>query len=313
MHKTTDRHLSRRVLLGGIVAGAALLRRPVGLRAETSAASGPRAIAFDGSSLILAGNRFWRSTDGGSNWSAIAEANGAMVTAMATHPDRPGRIHAALETGGIMVSTDGSETWSPQGDGLPAAPITSMAAAASTPDTIYLSVRGDGIWRSQDAGAAWEFVMDRPYLAEAERDVMALASVDLASGMGGIWLYAGTEQGLTRVPDCFCRWQDVQAGDAMDALVSGETPAAEHPLPASEPVAALVSARSAPDTLYAAVTSGIWKSLDAGVVWQQVGTIGALALAVDPADPNHVVAVTSGGITFSRDGGTTWSAVAAIG
>lgn len=313
MHKTTDRHLSRRLLLGGIVAVAGLLRHPIGLRAEGFAASRPRAIAFDGSFLILAGTRFWRSTDGGSNWSAIAEANGAIVTAIATHPDRPGRIHAALETGGIMVSTDGGETWSPQGDGLPAAPITSMVAAASAPDTIYLSVRGDGIWRSQDAGASWEFVMDRPYLADAERDVQALTSVDLASGMGGIWLYAGTETGLTRVPDCFCRWQDVQAGDAMDSLVSGATPAAEHPLPAGLPVTTLVAARTSPEILYAAVASGIWKSVDAGVVWAQVGSIDALALAVSPNDPEHVVAVVRDGTTFSRDGGTTWSAVAAIG
>ncbi|MDP2739607.1 MAG: hypothetical protein Q8O82_13135 [Pseudorhodobacter sp.] len=82
----------------------------------------------------------------------------------------------------------------------------------------------DGLWRSADAGATWAFAMDRPWIAEAEREVLALASVNLASGMGGIWIYAGTGRGLTRVPDCFCRWQDVVAGDAMDALVADNAP-----------------------------------------------------------------------------------------
>ena len=52
--------------------------------------------------------------------------------------------------------------------------------------------------------------MDRPWLDDAERELLSLASVELETGMGGIWIYAGTEVGLTRVPDCFCRWQDVQ-------------------------------------------------------------------------------------------------------
>lgn len=313
MHMMTDSHLPRRVLLGGIAAGVALLRHPIGLRAETSSGTGPRALAFDGSSLILAHVGFWRSRDGGANWSELAEAEGVAVTAMATHPDKSGRIHAGLETGRVSVSVDGGQTWSLQKRGLPKAPIDAMVVAASDPDTIYLSARGDGIWRSQDAGASWEFVMDRPYLADAERDVLALTSVDLASGMGGIWLYAGTELGLTRVPDCFCRWQDVQAGDAMDALASGTAPEPEQPLPKGESVTALVSARVAPGVLYAALSSGVWKSVDAGVAWAQVAEIPASALAVNPTDPNHVVAVSRDGTTLSRDGGTTWSAVAAIG
>lgn len=313
MYKTTHAGPSRRVFMGGVAAGIALLQQPNGLWAQTPGEAGPRALAFDGTGLILASAGLWRSEDGGSNWSALASADLPTVSAIATHPDRPGRIHAALATGGIAVSNDGGRTWSAQGAGLPPAPIAAMVVAIPTPDTIYLSLLGDGIWRSEDAGAGWELVMDRPYLADAERDVLALTSVDLASGMGGIWLYAGTEQGLTRVPDCFCRWQDVQAGDAMDALASGKTPVPQRPLPPGEAVTALVSARAAPEVLYAALASGIWKSVNGGVDWDRTSEAAASALAVSPTDPGHVVAVTRDGTTFSRDGGTTWSAVAAIG
>jgi len=41
---------------------------------------------------------------------------------------------------------------------------------------------------------------------------------------GGIWLCAGTEVGLARVPACLCRWQDVPPGDVMSiAAVIGGT------------------------------------------------------------------------------------------
>ena len=153
--------------------------------------------------------------------------------------------------------------------------------------------------------------MDRPWLADAERDLLALASVHLATGMGGIWIYAGTQAGLTRVPDCFCRWQDVQPGNAMDALVAGDAPPSEAPLPAGEPILALTSAHTSPETLYAALPSGVWTSRDGGVVWSHLAEGSAFAVAVQPAAEKHVVAVLDGILKLSRDGGVTWAALAA--
>src|SRR5690606_11532157 len=161
-----------------------------------------------------------------------------------------------------------------------AAEVAALAVAAAAPDTIYAAVAGDGLWRSEDAGTSWSFVMDRPWIAEAEREVLALASVNLASGMGGIWIYAGIDIGLTRVPDCFCRWQDVVAGDAMDALVAGDAPPPQAPLPAGEPVLALASAHSAPERLRAALPSGLWASADGGVTWSRQSDLRATALAI---------------------------------
>jgi hypothetical protein len=36
-----------------------------------------------------------------------------------------------------------------------------------------------------------------------EGEVKVLKSVDIPTGMGGIFLYAGTSMGLQRSPDCF--------------------------------------------------------------------------------------------------------------
>lgn len=300
-------HLSRRSFLGAMAAGAGMIGLPYGLRAAPGVTGS--AIAFDGDALILADGTLSRS-DGAGGWMELSAPAAGGIVSLATHPGRPGRIAAGLAVGGIAFSEDGGHGWEARSQGLPDAPVTAVTVAAAEPDTLYAAVRGDGLWKSEDAGRTWSFAMDRPWLADAERDPMALASVDLATGMGGIWIYAGTELGLTRVPDCFCRWQDVQPGDAMDALVSGGAPAPEAPLPEGEPVLALVSAASLPVRLYVALPSGIWVSEDAGVVWAQRSTFRAQALAVHPENADHVAALTGDGITQTRDGGLSWSALA---
>lgn len=303
---------SRRALIGAAVAGAGLLALPPGLRAGAAAEEAPvRALAFDGDTLLVARQTLSRSNDSGVSWTSEPAPEAGGILALATHPDRPGRIVAGLATGGVAISNDGGRTWEKRSGGLPDEVVVAITMAAAQPDTIYAAVRGDGLWRSEDAGRTWDFVMDRPWLAEAEHDPIALASVDLATGMGGIWIYAGTKAGLTRVPDCFCRWQEVQPGDAMDALVAGAEAALDAPLPASEPINALVSAPVAPQTLYAALPSGVWASHDAGVVWSRARGGRASAVAVHPTDPEHLVAVIDSGLTQSRDGGATWSALAA--
>ena len=303
--------LSRRVFLSTALAGVGFIGLPPSLFAGSAEVVRIQALAFDGDALLVAGQTLSRSDDGGVSWISEPTPEAPDILALATHPDRPGRIIAGLANGGIIVSGDGGRTWEVRNEGLPREAVTAVAAAAAQPDIIYAAVRGDGLWRSEDAGSSWTFVMDRPWLMEAERDPMALASVNLATGMGGIWIYAGTEVGLTRVPDCFCRWQGVQPGDAMAALASGAEAPPEALLPAGEPIQALVSAPSEPHTLYAALPSGVWVSHDAGVVWSRVTPGRAMAVAVHPTDAEHILAAIDGGLMQSRNGGTTWTALAA--
>ncbi|MCB1468282.1 MAG: exo-alpha-sialidase [Rhizobiaceae bacterium] len=211
--------ISRRAFLSAMAAGAGL----IGLPSSLSAAPGVigHAIAFDGDALILANGTLSR-VDNAGDWIDLSAPPAGNILSLAAHPGRPGRIVAGLAIGGVAVSEDGGQASEARSQGLPDAPVKAVTVAAAEPDTIYAAIRGDGLWKSENAGRSWALAMDRPWLKDAERDLTALASVDLATGMGGIWIYAGTELGLTRVPDCFCRWQDVQPGDAMDALVSGK-------------------------------------------------------------------------------------------
>lgn len=300
---------SRRAFLGATAAGAAFVALPSRSRAEPASAA-ISALAFDQDALLLVGTRLSRSNNGGGSW--IALPSPGEILSVATHPKRPGRIVAGLASGGVSVSDDGGRSWRARASGLPGGGIMAVTVAAAQPDLLYAAVRDDGLWKSENAGASWSLAMDRPWIAGAERSLLALASVNLATGMGGIWIYAGTEQGLTRVPDCLCRWQEVQPGNALDALAAGGAPPATSPLPAGELIHDLASAPSSPDALYAALPSGVWASRDAGVVWSRVAQGRASAVATHPANLNHVIAALEGGLKQSRDGGATWTALAAI-
>ncbi|MDV7145583.1 hypothetical protein R3X27_23105 [Tropicimonas sp. TH_r6] len=295
--------LDRRAFMGGVM-GASILGTTPALGAATPA--GARAVAFTGSGAVAIGDAFLTSEDGGVSWRQGARPDRKLV-ALATHPERPNRLIVALEDGGVAVSHNEGKRLVPAGRGLPATEIGALATAARLPDTLYAAIPGDGLWRSEDAGESWDFVMDRPFIAGEEQDVLSLASVDLASGMGGIWLYGGSTGGLQRVPDCFCRWQDVQPEHALDALVDGATVPDTVPLPSGEPVRALISSPAAPNRLWAALPSGIWASADAGLIWGKANSLVATTLASDPTNPDTLIAASPEGLWHSRDAGLSWA------
>lgn len=296
----------RRVLSFGLAAMGTILLTPNFVRSAPQIATpgAVTALAFDGPAILVAStDSLLRQQDDA--WTRLDTTAGP--SALATHPDRPGTIYAGWHNGDLRRSRDGGQTWAPSDSGLPEAAILSIAVAAQTPETLYAALEGDGLWRSEDGGETWTFVMDRPYHDGEEHDVLSLVSIAHETGMGGIWLYAGTRAGLTRVPDCFCRWQDVVAGDALDALVAGDTSSSAATLPQGEPVEILALAPDAPQRLLAALPTGLWLSTDAGVNWEQTASDPVTALTIDPADPLHVIAADAAGLRVSRDGGSNWS------
>lgn len=312
--------LSRRRLLMGLGAAALGVSGPPGLlRAFAGTTVRPTgvvtALAFEQGKLVLAAAGIWTSEDGGANFLPRSEGPGAAVTALATHPDLAGVIYATTVSG-LMRSVDAALSWHLAGPGLPATPLDAVAIAAHDPQIVYVAVRGDGLWQSKDGAKSWDFAMDRPLVDKVEVDVQAIASVGSLSGMGGYWIYAGTTKGVSKVPDCFCRWQPLEGTGTMDALAKGAKPAPVDPalrLPHLSAIS-LVTAPSKPELLFAGLLSGIWKTTDTGATWALVSTkLASPLLAVNPLEPNHVVAVDAGGtILSSRDGGVTWAAPAAV-
>lgn len=158
--------------------------------------------------------------------------------------------------------------------------------------------------------------MDRPLVDKVEVDVQAIASAGSLSGMGGYWVYAGTAKGVSKVPDCFCRWSPLENTGAMEALAKDAKLAPKGPASRLPHLSAtnLVSAPSTPEVLFAGLPLGIWKTVNGGATWALVNTsLSAPIVAVNPLEPNHIVATDGGGaMLVSRDGGVTWAAPAAL-
>ncbi|HET9368850.1 MAG TPA: hypothetical protein VFO19_01330, partial [Vicinamibacterales bacterium] len=116
----------------------------------------------------------WKTRDGGRTWRKVLSAGErAGIVDVAIDPSAPDRIYAAAwhrerrdwsfvnvgADGGIYQSTDGGETWTKLGAGLPADPVgrIGISICGSRPATVYAVIEGKtgGVFRSTDAGATW--------------------------------------------------------------------------------------------------------------------------------------------------------------
>ena len=134
----------------------------------------------------------FKSTDGGNTWRNVLSAGGkgqtvednresyTGVTDVVFDPDNPDVMYAAThqrhrnvwaiincgpETA-IYKTTDGGETWSRLGNGLPGGSVGKIALQVSPqkPNVVYATIelpgRKGGFWRSEDYGASWKKTSD---------------------------------------------------------------------------------------------------------------------------------------------------------
>jgi len=162
------------------------------------------AMGAEGRTLFLGAHTgLFRSEDGGRTWQEVALAPGHAhldVMAIATDPKAPLTIYVATHEAGVFKSTDAGATWSEANAGLGGLDVHGLAIDPNAPSKLHAAVREkeDGIYRSMDRGGKWTRVDDGP-----GGEVKVLASVNIPTGMGGIYLYAGTAEGLQRSADCF--------------------------------------------------------------------------------------------------------------
>lgn len=162
------------------------------------------AVTADGRRLLLGTHGgLFRSDDGGRSWQAVAlPAKSALLDVMGItpHPEAAGTIYVATHEAGVFRTTDGGQTWRAVNAGLGGLDVHGVAIDPREPRTLHAAVRGrgEGIYRSTDGGNKWTRVDDGP-----GGEVKVLTSVNIPTGMGGIFLYAGTAEGLQRNPDCF--------------------------------------------------------------------------------------------------------------
>lgn len=162
------------------------------------------AVTAEGRTLFLgAHSGLFRSEDAGRSWQPVALPSKhphVDVMAVTPHLEDARTVYVATHEAGVFKTIDGGRSWQEVNTGLAGVDVHGLAIDPRESQKLHAAVRdkGEGIYRSTDGGAKWVRVDDGP-----GGEVKVLASVNISTGMGGIFLYAGTAAGLQRNPDCF--------------------------------------------------------------------------------------------------------------
>ena len=112
----------------------------------------------------------FRSTDGGASFIKISGSGGlptGSVTSLATDPNNPHRLYAALQNSGIFRSDDQGKTWTnitPAGSGIGANTANIQLSVGASGQALFMGyttgtekpVMLQSVWRSLDRGATWQ-------------------------------------------------------------------------------------------------------------------------------------------------------------
>ncbi len=156
-----------------------------------------------GTRTLLVGTHqgLFESRDEGKSWRGRAPKGnvpGTDFMTMVVDPRNPAVVYAGGHDLAVIKSEDRGITWRRAGTGLPTMDIHALAIDPVRPKRLYAWAVGKGLYRSDDGARTWFRVDDGP----KNPQVTSLTSVPIPTGMGGIFLYAGTAVGLFRNPDC---------------------------------------------------------------------------------------------------------------
>lgn len=283
---------------------------------------------------------FFRSTDGGVNWTLASTAaqfggdNSNVAALPNTHPRSTGNllafdplgtyIYAATFNDGVMRSSNDGNTWTVLG--LAGKYLRSIAVDPDDPDTVYVSAYGDKVYKTTTARSTGTFTSLAASPTSTE-DLIVINSVVYAAG-GDLGVFKSTNGGTT--------WTQLGSGTlglttenwcSIDGYVSGGNTVLY--------VGCVSPTRDSTsvgfDVIYKSTNGGsTWTSMthdlsklhlteggpEGDVWWLSVASIfnclgrgaGSVAaqLAVDRTDTNRIFSAGRGGIWGSSNAGVDW-------
>jgi photosystem II stability/assembly factor-like uncharacterized protein len=165
--------------------------------------------------------------------------------------------------------------------------VTAIAINPEHPSILFIATN-DSVYKTRDDGATWNPVTEG--LGHARIVSLAIHPINTST------IYAGTlGDAVYRSVDGGNRWSIINAG--MKEHVTYVNAFVFHP--------------KNPETILAATTVGFFKTVNGGMMWDELPNKGMdsvyiVSAALDPTDTNVLYAGTSGGVYKTVNGGLTW-------
>jgi len=220
----------------------------------------------------------------------MGSPGGGHVQGIALDPSNPMILYAGAAKGLCKTTKGGLDNW--PSVGLEPLGPNAIVVDPEEPQIVYAGTYSSGVWRSPDAGGAWEPVND----GITYPDIRAMA-IDPENPET---VYAATDGGGV--------FKTVNGGESWDESNVGLI---------DKTIRALVIDPKNPETLYAGTWHGVYKTTDGAATWSAdpqgpLYDVDVRALALDPTNPQVVYAGTDPrGVFRSDDGGKTWTKSAA--
>jgi photosystem II stability/assembly factor-like uncharacterized protein len=267
---------------------------------------------------------------------------GGRIAAIALDPKDPATYYVGLGTGGIVKTTNAGATFQAIFEKQKVAAIGAIAVAPSDPKVVWAgtgegndrnsSSWGNGVYRSEDAGATWTHVG-----LEGSRAIPRIVvhpsdpKTAWVAVLGDLW-NPSPGRGLHKTTDGGKSWSRVLSAPSPydDRVGCGEV--ALEPGNPSVLYAAMYARRRTPWSFDAGPQAsdgrdlgGIFKSTDGGASWKRLESglpkaTGRIGLSVYAKNPRIVLAIVhsdvdgvsgdvrskAGGVFRSEDAGATW-------
>jgi photosystem II stability/assembly factor-like uncharacterized protein len=275
--------------------------------------------------IVFAGTTegLYRTGDSGGVWQRTTGPE-VIVNDVYVDPANTNRILLATDRGGVLASNDGGYSFSPSNNGFSARQITSYVGDAAQPATIYVGVVNDkawgGVFVSDNGGLSWS----QKSAGLNGQDVFSLAQASDGT------VLAGTAHGIYRLQgELWNRVNNVSLKEQEEAQPAAEkvekkVVPAKHAGKPRHVAAKKTIMDAAPahtfdanvnaiarvgDTLYAATSEGLLRSVTAGESWKLMAGPEKEDWNFVASAKSWVLAATLRSAMLSSDGGQRWAPV----